>query len=270
VISLADYNRIEKKNETLSDNEVFIFAKGSDFGYNRLILGDSEYKVKKELKQVVFEKKATRDRFGQDYYLIMRDDAPIEKLRTEFKSSAVNDQITTVRFQLAGAEEGKKKFESQISKWVSGQKGYNSTVDGISGREDAISMTGGLLFLGIFFSIVFSMCLILIMYYKQITEGYDDRENFDIMQKVGMSDPEVRSTIKKQILMVFFLPLIIAICHTAAAFTMISGLLSVLYLFDNTLIILCGIAVVCLFALLYGLSYLVTSKTYYGIVRQMN
>lgn len=108
------------------------------------------------------------------------------------------------------------------------------------------------------------------MHYKQITEGCDDRESFDIMQKVGMSDMEVRSTIKKQIMMVFFLPLFMAVLHTMAGFMMTSRLLGALYLFDTKLIALCGIVVAGLFAVLYGLSYAVTSRTYYRIVKQMS
>jgi putative ABC transport system permease protein len=270
LISLEDYNRIEQKQETLSDNEVMIFAAGSDFGYSQVILGITEYKVKKELDKIVFESKAVNDDFGQDYYIIMKDAAIIDKLGKDFKSTSEKDRFLTIRFQLTGAENSREEFTSRIIDWSSKQTGYNSVVKGIWGRQEATSMNGGLLFLGIFFSLIFSMCLILIMYYKQITEGYDDRESFDIMQKVGMSDEEVRSTIKKQILMVFFLPMFMAVLHTMAGFMMITRLFGAMYLFDVGLIAMCGIGVVTLFTLLYGLSYAITSRTYYRIVKQMN
>lgn len=270
LITLEDYNRIENRHETLSDNEVFIFATGADYGYDKVILGNETYKVKKELDSVVFYSKATNNTFGQDYYLIVKDAAVMDKLRSDFKSVAENDRILSVRLNLAGTENDREAFIGGISKWSKSQPGYNSVVDGISGRRDTSSMNGGLLFIGVFFSLIFTMCLILIMYYKQITEGYDDRENFDIMQKVGMSDSEVRGTIKKQILMVFFAPLLIAILHTAAGFMMMSSLLGTLYLFDTRLIIMCGLTVAVFFAILYGLSYNVTSRTYYNIVKKMN
>lgn len=130
-------------------------------------------------------------------------------------------------------------------------------------------MNGGLLFIGIFFSILFTMCLVLIMYYKQITEGYDDRDNFDIMQKVGMSDAEVRGTIRKQILMVFYSPLVLALLHTMAGFNMIVRMFYALSLFDTGLIVRCGLIVAALFTVLYGFSYSYTSRIYYGIVKQM-
>ncbi|HEX2945561.1 MAG TPA: ABC transporter permease [Clostridia bacterium] len=270
LITLDDYNSIENANETLAEKEVLIFATGADFGYDKVILGKDSYSVKKELDSVVFYSKATNDTFGQDYYLIVKDASVMDKLRSDFKSVAENDRILSVRFNLSGAEKDRMAFISGIVAWSKAQPGFNSVIDGINGRQETSSMNGGLLFIGIFFSLIFTMCLILIMYYKQITEGYDDRDNFDIMQKVGMSDAEVRGTIKKQILMVFFMPLLVAILHTMAGFNMISGLLGAVYLYDTRLIIMCGLIVAVLFAILYGLSYNITSRTYYNIVRKMN
>jgi putative ABC transport system permease protein len=270
VLPLEEYNRMENRQETLDGNDLLLFSKGADFGYDRVVLAGREYHVKQELDRVVFTEKAKNDEFGQDYYLVVKDGAMIEELRADFKSFAASDRILTIRFQLDGPEEGKLEFIKQLRAWCEKQAGYNSLTNGVSSRLETVSMNGGLLFLGVFFSIVFGMCLILIMYYKQISEGFDDREGFDIMQKVGMSDEEVRSTIHKQILLVFFLPLAVAVLHTMAGFRILSGLLGVLLLFDTRLIILCGIAVVALFTALYGLSYAITSRTYYRIVKQMN
>lgn len=269
LISLKDYNQIEKKSEMLEDNEMLVFATGSNFGYDSVVLNNVEYKIKKELEQSVFERKAVNDTFGQDYYLIVKDDAVLDRMRTEYDSDAESDRIYTMRFQLSGTEDKETEFINKLSIWCQAQKGFNGISNGISRREDTVSINGGLLFLGIFFGIVFSMCLILIMYYKQVTEGFDDRDNFSIMQKVGMSDKEVRGTIKRQILTVFFLPLYIAVFHTMAAFGIISRLLGVLNLFDIKLIVICGVVVLGFFELLYGLSYLITSRVYYRIVRQM-
>lgn len=270
LISLSDYNIMEGKSEKLEDNEMLIFAAGSNFGYDSVVLNNDEYKIKKELEQIVFERKEVKDTFGQDYYLIVKDDALIDRMRTEYGSDAESDRIYTMRFQINGTEGKETEFTSKLGIWCQAQKGFNGMYNGISRRQDTVSINGGLLFLGIFFGIIFSMCLILIMYYKQVTEGFDDRDNFSIMQKVGMSDKEVRGTIKRQILIVFFLPLYIAVFHTMAAFGMITRLLGTLNLFDIKLIIICGVAVLGFFELLYGLSYLITSRVYYRIVRQMN
>ena len=129
------------------------------------------------------------------------------------------------------------------------------------------SMYGGLLFIGIFFSAIFLICLLVILYYKQVTEGFEDQSSFEIMQKVGMSDKEVKGTIQKQILLVFFLPLAGAFCHTAAGTNMVIKLLGALNLFAPRLIVLSALCVSGIFALLYILCYRWTARTYYKIVR---
>ena len=270
LMTLKDYNIIDRKAEELAENELFIFAAGEDFGYGSVVLGKEEYSIKKELKEIAFTRKAINNTFRQDFYLIAKDEAILEKLRIEYKSLAESDRIYTVRFRINGADKNREEFINKLDAWCKAQKGFNSLDNGISDRKNTVSINGGLLFLGIFFGIIFSMCLVLIMYYKQITEGFDDKESFSIMQKVGMSDREVRSTIKRQILMVFFLPLFMAVLHTAAAFGMMSRLLGTLDLFDTRLIAICGIVVSGFFALLYGVSYIMTSKAYYRIVKQMN
>jgi putative ABC transport system permease protein len=114
------------------------------------------------------------------------------------------------------------------------------------------------------------MGTVLIIYYKQISEGYDDSERFKIMQKVGMSKKEVRNTINKQILMVFFLPLAVAVIHIAVAFNVVSQLLSLFGLFSTSTLILSIAGTVVIFAVLYAVVYRLTAKTYYKIVQQEN
>ena len=127
-------------------------------------------------------------------------------------------------------------------------------------------MYGGLLFIGVLFSIVFLMCLLLIMYYKQIAEGYEDQGAFEIMQKVGMSDREIRGTIRRQILLVFFVPVLGAVMHTCAGLAMVGKLFEVLGFFDAVLLKMCTAGIILVFAGIYGGSYVATAKTYYGIV----
>ncbi len=110
------------------------------------------------------------------------------------------------------------------------------------------------------------MITVLIIFYKQISEGYDDRERFGIMEKVGMSNAEVKATIRSQIIIVFFLPLITASIHVAAAFPMVRRLLNIMYLTNVSLFVLCVIGTILMFAIIYLVVFLVTSKTYYRIV----
>jgi len=268
LITLKEYNEIEKKSEELSDNEVIVYCTGADLDAERIILGSKEYSVKKELGEAAFDRKAYNNRFGTIYYFIVNDENTVKSILDDLAPG--KSTTYSVCFNLEGEEDDRKEFANSLSGWVNEQKGIIKFENGIYNREDTVSMNGGLLFIGIFFGIIFAMCLLLIMYYKQITEGYDDRDNFNIMQKVGMSDIEVKGTIKRQILMVFLIPLVFAVFHTMAGFGMITELLGTLYLFNRTLIITVGIAVTIVFAIIYGFSYVLTSKVYYNIVKQMS
>ena len=127
-------------------------------------------------------------------------------------------------------------------------------------------MTGGLFFLGILLGAVFLFGTVLIMYYKQISEGYEDQNRFDILMKVGMSRREVKQSINSQVLTVFFLPLIAAGVHLVFAFPLIAKLLLLMLSTDRMLLILVTAATFAVFALFYVLVYLVTSREYYRIV----
>jgi putative ABC transport system permease protein len=130
-------------------------------------------------------------------------------------------------------------------------------------------MYGGLLFIGIFFGLIFMLCLLIIMYYKQITEGFEDQKNFEIMQKVGMSDQEVKRTIQKQILQVFFIPIAGAVIHTIVGMFMVIKLMATLFFFQTGLMIACTAGVCVIFALIYWICYNMTARTYFRIVKRM-
>ncbi|NLJ59547.1 MAG: ABC transporter permease, partial [Firmicutes bacterium] len=123
-----------------------------------------------------------------------------------------------------------------------------------------------LFFIGIFLGLLFIMATVLIIYYKQIAEGYDDRERFEIMQKVGMSRAEVKQAIQSQVLTVFFLPLVTAVIHIAFAFKVITKLLEVLNLTNVQLYAGCTVVTILVFAVFYIIVYAVTARTYYNIV----
>ena len=132
---------------------------------------------------------------------------------------------------------------------------------------DFYSLYGSFLFLGLFLGALFLMATVLIIYYKQISEGYEDKERFAIMEKVGMSQQQVRTAIRSQVRMVFFLPLLGAIIHLAASFKMISKLMAALGLQNIPLFALCCAGTVAVFAVGYFIIYHLTARTYYKIVR---
>ena len=133
--------------------------------------------------------------------------------------------------------------------------------------EELTQKYGGLLFLGCYVGALFIIATVLIIYYKQISEGYEDRRRFEIMMKVGMSHEEVRKTIKSQILMVFFIPIVVAVIHVAVAFRIIKKLLLILSLGSSTsLFIWCTILTVLMFCIVYALVFAITARSYYNIV----
>ena len=129
-------------------------------------------------------------------------------------------------------------------------------------------MFGGILFLGIFLGLLFLMGAAMIIYYKQVSEGYEDKERFEIMQKVGMTHKEVKSSIHRQILMVFFLPLGMAALHIAMAFPMVQRLLALFSMTNSGLFARCTVVTLLVFALVYGVIYGLTAKVYYKIVER--
>lgn len=129
------------------------------------------------------------------------------------------------------------------------------------------SMYGGFLFLGFFLGFVFLFATVLIIYYKQVSEGYDDCGRFRIMQQVGMTPKEVKATIRTQVLLMFFLPLVTAAIHIAFASPLIKQIVFAFGLQNVHLFLLCTLGTFGVFALLYTFVYLLTARTYYRIVR---
>ena len=128
------------------------------------------------------------------------------------------------------------------------------------------ALYGGLFFLGLFLGTMFLMVTVLIIFYKQISEGYDDKKRFEIMEKVGMSNDEVKVTIRSQVRIVFLLPLVTAAIHLFAAFRMLRRLLALFSLTNVNLFITCIIGTILIFGIIYYAVFKMTSKTYYKIV----
>ena len=121
-------------------------------------------------------------------------------------------------------------------------------------------------FIGIFLSLIFVVATVLIIYYKQISEGYDDKDRFQIMQKVGMDRREIRKAINSQVLIVFFLPLVTAGIHVAFAFPIMERLMLMLGLNNRSLYLILTGACFLMFAVFYGVIYKLTARVYYKIV----
>lgn len=165
--------------------------------------------------------------------------------------------------------------ESDCTAFINDVRSYSHTLpieklyltDIYSARADTYGIFGGLIFSGAFFAVLFLAVTVLIIYFKQITEGYEDRERFVILQKVGMDDKQVKSTINRQILWVFFIPLGGALINAAFSTNLIVKILQAFRLYDSDLTVWCMAITCALFALTYLIAYRVTAKTYYKIIK---
>lgn len=274
ILLLDDYNKMEGRNLMLGDGEAVIFSSGRDYGYDRAIFFGKEMKVKEEPETLRIAPKSENNVHNGQFYLVVKDKAAREELVTDWaKKNGVEDVkglmegcYRMVRLDVVGEEKAREAFGQEFRDWCANELGCLRIDNNINTRLEWKSMYGGLLFIGVLFSIVFLMCLLLIMYYKQIAEGYEDQGAFEIMQKVGMSDREIRGTIRRQILLVFFVPVLGAVMHTCAGLAMVGKLFEVLGFFDAVLLKMCTAGIILVFAGIYGGSYVATAKTYYGIV----
>lgn len=176
-----------------------------------------------------------------------------------------------IRFDAAGAEADCLAFISAIRARYgeSFETKPNLLVsDVFTARLDGYGVYGGLPFLGAFFAALFLAVAVLILYFKQITEGYEDKERFSILQQVGMDDRQVKRTIDRQVLWVFFLPLGATVLHMLFASRIIARMLKTFMLYDWGLVLRCTGGTLAVFALLYFGAYRLTARTYYGIVKR--
>ena len=255
----------------LAENEVALFTiKKTDM--DTLVLENRSYHVK-EIKQ--FENtedfETIADMMDEYYYVIVNDVQDMERLWQLQKdiyqenSSSISRQV---RLDIDGDSEQKKEcFENIKTALGPEQAKARILIDSRqSNLDEFYQIYGGFLFLGLFLGILFLMITVLIIFYKQISEGYDDKERFSIMEKVGMSNDEVKATIRSQVRTVFFLPILMTAIHVGMAFPMIKRLLSLFGLSNTALFAGCMAGTILVFALIYLLVFLKTSKTYYKIV----
>lgn len=277
ILTQDDYNSVQDSSTSLAEDGALIFCSGRDFVYDTIDFFGREFKVQGEIDGFFPYPKAEGNTFNARYMMVVRDEQVRDAcVRAWCETAGVedvdgflqSDETQRVLIFLEGADEEKSAFLEEFSEWGQSQPGFTSLQNGVERRENDHIMYGSLLFIGILFGLIFFMCLILIMYYKQITEGYEDRDNFGIMQKVGMSDQEIHQTVHRQILMVFGLPLAGALLHTMAGMFMVKGLFGVISFFNMKVFASSIAGVSALFAAVYGASYLFTARTYYRIVKQ--
>ncbi len=237
-------------------------------------LNNDSYKVAANLDSMRIAK-ADATNSVDGWYVVVKDTNIINKYLkavygkndTEGNADEYYDLMQYVySFNLSGSRAKLKKTEQSIQKQLHAKLKTAFIESRELSRGNFYNLYGGFLFIGIFLGIIFLMATALIIYYKQISEGYDDRERYQIMQKVGMSKKEVRQSIRSQVLLVFFLPLIMAVIHLVFAFRIITKLLSMLNLTNVSLFFMYTVGTVAVFAIIYALIYGITAREYYRIV----
>lgn len=238
--------KVNKSFEHTYDNDLYVLSTLNGLGY--IILDNNE--SVQELYDVQ-EKMLGK---GANYYT--------NKIRFDFKSGNKKQKIAAY-----------KKVDNAVKRYFKDNKNDKKEISSywVESRQENEKnfylLYGGLFFLGIFLGTMFLMVTVMIIFYKQITEGYDDRERYQILEKVGMSNREVKDTIKSQIRIVFVIPIFAAAIHVTAAFPMVYRLLQMLNLNNEKLFAGCLAVTIIVFAVIYYLVFKVTSRAYYRIVR---
>lgn len=238
--------KVNKSFEHMEDNDLYMISTLNGLGY---IILDNDESV-----QELYDMQEKMLGKGANYYT--------NKIRFDFKSGNKKQKAAAY-----------KKIDNVVKKYFKENKNDKKEISSYwvesrqENEQNFYLLYGGLFFLGIFLGTMFLMVTVMIIFYKQITEGYDDRERYQILEKVGMSSREVKDTIKSQIRIVFVLPIFAAAVHVTAAFPMVNRILKMLNLNNEKLFAGCLADTIIVFAVIYYLVFKVTSRTYYKIVK---
>lgn len=271
IVPAADYEALSGRALNLDEGEIAAFPKGVSVGES-LTVGNRAYRVREVLD--AFEGENADAMSVMDcVYVFVRDQAEmgaVYDMQKQFFGKDASDYNHYYGFDVPPDRAAQVALTAAIRAELKGTL-PDSRVEGAAELWDEfIGIYGGLLFLGLTLGLTFILAAVLIMYYKQVTEGYEDNERFDILKKVGMTGREVRKTINSQVLTVFSLPLAAAAVHMAFAFPMVSKLLKVFSLSNTPLFLTVTGATIAVFAALYVGAYLITSRAYLAIVSGMN
>lgn len=279
IIPAEEYSRIMGEELELSDGEAALYCKLQPYGHDTLKLDEfGTFSITKRLERFELIGNDVAD-VMPSVYLLVKDTGVMEDIY-EFQLD-VYDYPSRVTyyfgFDLDCPDDKKLKIYDDIRHGIWDENGpfseesgyYDTAVSGScieSDREEFYALYGGLFFLGILLGSVFILAAVLIMYYKQVSEGFEDNKRFEILRNVGMTKQEIRKSINSQVLTVFFVPLIAAGIHTAFAFSIISKLLRLFAMTDVGFFAIVTICCYIAFAILYVVMYTITSRSYYSIV----
>ena len=277
LIPLSAYNQCMGTDKTLNSGEVFLHCVRRTYDAPVITLSDGTVlTVKEHLTDMMGSGEAAMQIIPSMFIVTDDIEAVMESFNKELGSMSGEYKCrleVSYSFDADLSEEQQMELGEAIRERVreldyTGDGGfYSYNVEcKAEERADFYGLFGGIFFLGIFLSILFLAATVLIIYYKQVTEGYEDEARFEIMRKVGMTAKDIRKSINSQMLTVFFLPLVTAAVHTAFAFPIVQKLLAIFNLRNTALsLMVTGVAIV-IFGIFYGVIYKITSNAYYSIV----
>ena len=272
-VSEADYQSMTGKTLNLGDDEVALYQQGVKLDSKQdLQLAGQTFKIKEVLKEDFIFGNLPDQRnmiIPEKIYMVLKN--PSQVFSALMDKYAVNlDYYGGLNTKLSTEEQRnlqdayQEKLQQFNQTLPENQAVYGSVT--AFDKQEIKGMLGGMFFIGIFLSIVFMLGTILIIYYKQISEGYEDRDRFVILQKVGLDEKQIRQTIRKQILIVFFLPLAFAFIHLTFAYHMLSLILSALGVLNSALMLAVTLGVCAIFFISYVIVFMITSRSYRKIV----
>lgn len=275
VLSIDDYNTMMGTNETLADDECFVYCDRLNYQWDTFTMEyGATYKVKEQLDDFQVDGD-TAAMIMPTVFLVVDDiyvfSEPVKDMKNSNGAPMMmydwrcGFNVDTADIENETSENLKEMFRNMYIE--NNDAFYSYSVQSRDAmRASFYDVYGSLFFLGIMLSIVFLLAAVLIIYYKQISEGYEDYSRFEIMQKVGMTKKDIRKSINSQMLTVFFLPLILAGIHLTFAFPFISKIL-MLFAMDNIILsVIVNLICFVVFGLFYVLIYKITSNSYYSIV----
>ena len=277
LIPLSAYNQCMGTDKTLNSGEVFLHCVRRTYDAPVITLSDGTVlTVKEHLTDMMGSGEAAMQIIPSMFIVTDDIEAVMESFNKELGSMSGEYKCrleVSYSFDADLSEEQQMELGEAIRERVreldyTGDGGFCSYNVECKAEEraDFYGLFGGIFFLGIFLSILFLAATVLIIYYKQVTEGYEDEARFEIMRKVGMTAKDIRKSINSQMLTVFFLPLVTAAVHTAFAFPIVQKLLAIFNLRNTALsLMVTGVAIV-IFGIFYGVIYKITSNAYYSIV----
>lgn len=266
VIHIDDYNKYAAAPVVLDDSSALLCTSQKEYGRDTLNIAGYRLDIREghEAIEMFSTGLMSYSDSGQKYTLVVSDWSIIEGIKEENGSASISYQFG---FDLDADDETQKEAAIAVGTALvhAGITSHYYTTRA-SNRTDFLETYGGLFFLGLFLTFVFLLATVLIIYYKQISEGYDDSRRYAIMQKVGLSRRESKRAINSQILMMFFLPLIMACIHMAFAFPALVRMLSAIDLNSTSLFALTTVISVAVFSVFYMLVYKLTAGVYYRLV----